>query len=1155
MSITASGGLLRSLGLSATIALTVGVAGSATASTDAQVDSMFAAVTKEAPVVHDITPNERGIYIVGLRAAPLALYTGSDLRSPPIPRKANKKIDLASAAAVRYVDLLKSEQQSFLDRFSARVGRTVEPTSPQMQFQHAFNGFVLELTPAELSRLASEPDVALIEGYREYALATDVGPAFIGAPAIWDGIATPTPAVGTRGEGIVIGVIDSGANIASPSFTATDMDGYTHVNPLGDGNFLGWCDPANPNHVPARDICNSKVIGGWDFADGTVAPGGFEAPGFEDENGHGSHTASTAGGNVRTGTINGANVTLSGVAPRANLVIYDVCYTTSAGQGTCANSATLAAINQTVVDGIIDVINYSISGGAQPWLEANSQAFLAANNAGIYVSVSGGNSGPAAGTVGHSEPWVTSVAASTHTRAGFGNLFSVTGPTTPAGVTNLPTRPGVAAPINVNPLVNVPLILSPNFGTATTDGCSAYPAGTFQRSELDAQVVFQSGFDDGEPGVPTVQRGAIALIRWPTTGSTCGTVARANNAVAAGAVGALFVPETTLNAAGGAQAPVYVLYDVSTHAAVLAAINANPGTVVGTINAETVALIDPSGADVMAGFSSRGPTPFAMLKPDVSAPGVQVLAAFSRWIRNTAPGTLDPAGGPNLGVISGTSMASPHNAGSAALLRALHPDWTPSEVKTALMTTSLQSMRKEDASTPADPFDRGAGRINLNRAGLAGLVMDETGANYTAANPGANGDPATLNIASFQRSSCIGTCAFVREARNVNAGVTWTASFEGLPAGAGSVLPANIMPDTVTPTSFTVSVDSALLPPNVWSFGQLVWTPNDPDVPVARMPIAVRSAGPALEVPQSAIVLSVQAGSQDTRSITVNNVGNPTLNWVYASGSTPATFIDQGPQLGNGFRGSEHAVSETATGYAADDFVLPADGAVNYLQSNGFVLPGGTTLASATSINFRIYADNGGAPAGAPRFGTNVGDAPLWQASLPPTNAGLSIATAGTNGNISLDLVAAGLTPPNLPAGRYWMLVYPILPGSGAPSAGNPLWAAAIVGVGAPVSGLAPRSRNAEATATWEVPTLINPPGPGPAAGFSMVSRGTVTCGAPWMTPSVASGMLGLGGSQSVTVTFNTTGLAAGTYGAAICITSNGGSRTVPVALTVTPAP
>jgi subtilisin family serine protease len=306
-----------------------------------------AQVTSDDVVTSSLLPDQNGRmpYIVGLKDAPLALYdTVESHKSAPLPKLANGRLDVKAPEAIRYVEQLRSEQSALLANFNRVLGR--ELAAPQYQMQHAFNGMVLMLTEEEALRITDHPSVSLVEAYREYPLNTDVGPRFIGADKIWDGSNVPG-GLATRGEGVVIGVIDSGANLGSPSFANTDLDGYVFVNPLGTGNYLGWCNPAHPNHNPSRDLCNNKIIGGWDFVDSsTSASNQYEAPGFEDENGHGSHTASTAAGNRRNATVTSRGVTvtapISGVAPRANLVIYDVCYTPSnGGSGLCPNTSSL----------------------------------------------------------------------------------------------------------------------------------------------------------------------------------------------------------------------------------------------------------------------------------------------------------------------------------------------------------------------------------------------------------------------------------------------------------------------------------------------------------------------------------------------------------------------------------------------------------------------------------------------------------------------------------------------------------------------------------------------------------------------------------------------------------------------------------------------
>ena len=130
--------------------------------------------------------------------------------------------------------------------------------------------------------------------------------------------------------------------------------------------------------------------------------------------------------------------------------------------------------------------------------------------------------------------------------------------------------------------------------------------------------------------------------------------------------------------------------------------------------------------DVMAAFSSRGPGGL-FVKPDITAPGVQILAGASPTPLSP-PNPVDGGSPPGefFQAIAGTSMSSPHIAGSAILLRALHPDWTPGQIKSAMMTTATTDVVKEDLVTPADPLDMGAGRVDLNVAGSAALTFDET---------------------------------------------------------------------------------------------------------------------------------------------------------------------------------------------------------------------------------------------------------------------------------------------------------------------------------------------------------------------------------------------------------------------------------------------
>lgn len=766
-------------------------------------------------------------YIVQLAEPPLAQYRGgiNSLAAPPRLANRGGRLDVRSAQARAYVAHLESRQQSFVSQLSQRFGVGVPTLS---SYQHAFNGVVIRLSREQVAEVAKLPEVKLVEPVATYELDTDVGPGFIGAPAIWNGTATGG-APGSRGEGVVLGIIDSGVNWESPSFAGTGpVDGYVHVNPLGAGNFLGVCDtqPADPDLGPN---CNNKLIGAYAKSYDFVQQVNYECanpsdPGNElgldpatcaalgvplldfpnalDQDGHGSHTASTAGGNVVNVTYLGNAVQVSGVANHANIVVYDVCHTrttgANAGAGSCFNFATLAAIEQVVEDGIIDVINYSISGGSQPWTEANSLAFLAAVDAGVFVSASAGNSGPAASTVGHRSPWVSTVAASTHTRGAFLLRLTANGtivPTTPA-VTNLPLFLGtVGGPHSVD-ILNAPLLISPGIDTAN-DGCAAFSAGQFA--------------------------GAVAVIRR----GICGFSVKAQNAEAAGAIAVVIANNQAGNIAPGlspavaipvfglAQAPANALRDY---------VNVQNSGGSATASIPAAAIPDAVQGDVMASFSSRGPSSFEALKPDITGPGVNILAAYAG--SNASPGSAsDPAA---YEAISGTSMSSPHNAGAAALVRAIHPSWTVAEVKSAMMLTSKRSgIVKEDGLTTATPFDRGAGRIDLNVAAESGLVMDETPLRMFQADPASGGDPSSLNVASLQNNACVGTCTWTRKVRSVaSTPVTYTASFSSTSGVTATVTPGVFTISPGQTLTLTIEADVTAATFNQFNFGDVVLTPS-----------------------------------------------------------------------------------------------------------------------------------------------------------------------------------------------------------------------------------------------------------------------------------------------------------------------------------------
>ncbi|RBP53731.1 S8 family serine peptidase [Arenicella xantha] len=670
--------------------------------------------TQSVLIPHNMPGNT---YIVQLSEPSVASYDGGIQGFAATSAKAtnSSKLQTKSPAARQYTNHLRKTQSTALANASSQLGR---PLTPKFEYQHAINGFAVDLSDSEAQALAKMPGVKSVQRERlEYTL-TDTGPQWIDAPKLWN-----NGSRSSQGEGMVVAILDSGINSDHPSFADVGGDGYNHENPLGSGNYLpgSYCDTVDPA------FCNDKLIGAWDFIDldGTIP---------EDDDGHGSHTASTTAGNVIVGataeaptTIIQANV--SGVAPHANIIAYDVC------QRTCPGSALVAAINQVIIDAGnlpngIAALNYSISGGTDPYNDAVELGFLAAVEAGIYVSASGGNSGPTAGTVAHLGPWVSTTAASTHDRSLDSSLTGLT--SSGGGLANIDGA-SFTSGYGPAPIVN------------SADYEDQFPGATLCG-------IGESGEGNTSPFPPGTFNGEIVAC----TRGAYGRVEKGQNVLFGGAGGYILMdngaglvadphalPAVHISAADGATLATWLADNKDN----------NP---MGSIADFSVSYADVNG-DVMGGFSSRGPNnAFSVLKPDVTAPGVSILAALSN---SDSP--------PEYGFLSGTSMSSPHNAGAGALLTAARPDWTPIEIKSALMLTAkTENTYKEDGVTPTDPFDLGAGRIQLGEADLSGLIMSETIANFEAANPALGGDPKTLNLASVMDGNCVGTCSWTRTVTN-----------------------------------------------------------------------------------------------------------------------------------------------------------------------------------------------------------------------------------------------------------------------------------------------------------------------------------------------------------------------------------------------------
>jgi len=757
--------------------------------------AVFSVVGLSKPPVPTAPANSaRETWIVVFAEAPLASASARDA-APAL------RADAATSRAV-----LRAARDRHLNDAALRVQR---PLQPRFIYETALNGVALELSAAEAQALAGMPGIKRIS--REFVRwpQSDSGPGWIKAPSLWDGSANG--GVARRGEGVVIGVIDSGINPLHPSFAATSTVGgtFTHSNPKG--RLFGLCSSGQAQ-------CNSKLIGIYDFTSGSRSA---EADNGLDGEGHGTHIASTAAGNPVTFNIAGPppiTGTMSGVAPRANLISYKACEVVAG----CRGSWLLAAIEQAISDGV-QVLNYSVTSELEavtgdPWLGVGAQpdaaaedaeALRNARDAGMVTAVAAGNAGSAGpGSISDpaNAPWVLAVAAASHDRA-IVNTLELSGGNAPlpgGGVlVGAGNRAGASA-TGMVALAGDPLFPLCGTGGSVDNGANGssnpWPAGRW----TGENVLCERGFYARK--------------------------AKAFNVGAAGGSGMIL-----LNNGGdgeSTQADDYPLPSIHlgvADAAVLRAWMANGSGQFGRLQGSRSDR-QSAYADRLANFSARGPVlPMGVIKPDLSAPGLNIIAASQ-----TGTGTANNA---THAFLSGTSMATPHVAGAAALLKSTHPNWNPSQIVSALVLSARASVL--DANGVAvNAHEQGAGMIDLQRANAAGLYLNVSGAQFRAASVNtAQG----LNLPSLAHPECFQSCTLSRTVTDMAGGGSWNLTLN-LPAGvnASASLAAFTLGNAAS-RSITfnfVIVDPALV--GHWLYGQAMFTDaSGAGRPTLSLPIAV----------------------------------------------------------------------------------------------------------------------------------------------------------------------------------------------------------------------------------------------------------------------------------------------------------------------------
>lgn len=757
-------------------------------------------------------------YIIELHNPPIAAYRGEELKLPDGSLSGERlrpatesiapdgKLDLDTDRIQAYADYLQDMRESFLLEAAVLLGRVVEPSHV---YRTATNGLALDLSPAEAVMLEASPLIKSIQADQVMQLDTDAGPPWLGANEIWSGTAG---FAANRGEGVVIGIIDSGINWEHPAF-ADPSGGYSYTNPLGAQK--GLCSQPDVT-------CNNKLVGVYDFVQDDPQTDEVEENNKgRDNDGHGSHVAGIAAGNRLNVTLNGtAQTFVSGVAPHANLITYRVCFVGDVSDpngGGCMQSAILSAIDQAITDGI-DVINYSIGTSAfSPWQSGSIPlAFLNARNAGIFVATSGGNAGPNAGTVGSpaNAPWIVAVGNATHDRI-FGSAVQNL-----SGGATAPPTPLVGASLTAGIGIRK-IVHAKDYGNAL---CGTGPA------QLAASCGGNTGVSNPWQGQTPFNGEIVVCDR-----GTYGRVEKGKNVLLAGAGG--FILANTDENGNSVVAEDHCL--PTTHLGDTAGDKLRTWLASGSNHQGSLSgfalLKDDSYADIINSSSSRGPATGAseeLLKPNLIAPGTSILSASDE--------------GEDFRVLTGTSMASPHIAGAAALLRALHPGWTVAQVATALETTSSAELAQDFDGPAATPHERGSGRPQLELAANTGLFLDVTGPEFSAANPGNGGVPRNLNLPGMVNKSCKEKCTFTRKVTDQKGGGNWSVTSANFPAGTViKVTPANFT--LANGASRTLSIEVDVTNANMigkWVYGDVVF--SSAGSPDQSLTTAVFSSGGAL---------------------------------------------------------------------------------------------------------------------------------------------------------------------------------------------------------------------------------------------------------------------------------------------------------------------
>jgi len=808
------------------------------------------------------------VFIVQLRGPAAAAHFASVSLPQSGKLLGNKK------RASRAFSKLDAEVQSYAAALAEQQDRVFSGIGTGAQkiygYQYSLNGFAARMSAAQAHKLSQQADVLKVWEDEVRPLATNHSAVFLGLFEQTTGL-RGTP--GLNGEDIVIGVIDSGIAPEHPALRDTrtaDMPrlcrtSWAQNSLLGlwlchrhrkQPDVLNFEPPENWNGICeageqfTEDDCNNKLIGARFFADGAMATGPIDDDEIfspRDADGHGTHTATTAAGNKVKASIFGTFLgNVEGMAPRARIAVYKACWVRPGETKASCNTSDLAfAIDAAVADGV-DIINYSVGSSLTTVTAPDDVALMAATKAGVLTVVAAGNEGPNYSTIGSPAggPWVITASASSRDGQHSLEALQIDAPAAIAGKYAV-REASFTPPLKESDPIDAKLVLVDDDDETLANGD---PGTTFDACE---PLVNDS---DVSGNVAFIQRGGCTFEAKIVNAQNAGAKAVVVFSIAGDAI-------VMTGISGQADIPALMIGQADGNL-ILAQMTADVDVEVVLDKGFFLSVTDTG--NVIGAFSARGPAPVPdILKPDLTAPGINILAGYTPHAANSVPDE-------NFAFLTGTSMSTPHIAGVAALLRQAHPDWSPAAIKSALMTTARQDVRQQDGRTQANPFDFGSGHIVPNAANNPGLVYDISDDEYDAfacgidspamdqqrcdelAGAGLSTAASALNQPNIVASRMTSSVTITRRVSNVSDGTESYLAEVIAPSGmAVQVSPASLNVAAGMSANFEVTITYESGPLDLWRFGSLTWKSDRHSVrsviaarPVSlTAPVEVKSAG------------------------------------------------------------------------------------------------------------------------------------------------------------------------------------------------------------------------------------------------------------------------------------------------------------------------